>query len=259
MERDTAYDALRCETLGPGTALPPANVRFGPDLQAAWKTLYGFAGTSASPETLKQWQARQAAAREARGAGYFDWVLDQAGLDIVVANRVTMATRLDARHFRWVPYDDALLFPLDNSVQKAQNPDRKILYEAEEQLLKSYLSAVGVSRLPSTLDAYLDQVVVAMLKDQKSHGAVAIKFEVASCDRSSSSRSRVMRLRRSTRGTPRTVCRIQRTTRGFRIFSFARSRRARDRSALCCTSTPEAAAASTLTLEDRIRSCSKRC
>ena len=179
MERDTAYDALRCETLGPGTALPPANVRFGPDLQAAWKTLYGFAGTSASPETLKQWQARQAAAREARGAGYFDWVLDQAGLDIVVANRVTMATQLDARHFRWVPYDDALLFPLDNRVQKAQNPDRKILYEAEEQLLKTYLSAVGVSRLPSTLDAYLDQVVVAMLKDQKSHGAVAIKFEVA--------------------------------------------------------------------------------
>jgi hypothetical protein len=178
-ERDTAYDALRCDTFGPGTALPPANVRFGPDLQAAWTALYGFSGSSDSPENLKAWQAKQKATRDKLGAGYFDWVLRQAGVDVVLANRVSMAPELDARHFRWVPYDDALLFPLDNGGQKAEQPDRKVAYDTEEQHLKNYMSALGVTRAPSTLDAYLEQVASPTLEFQKTHGAVAIKFEVA--------------------------------------------------------------------------------
>lgn len=179
MEHDTAYDALRCEILGPGTALAPANTRFGSDLQAAWKALYDFTGDSDSPEILKQWEARQKAVREKLGAGYFDWVIQQAGFDIVLANRISMAPELGASRFRWVPYDDALVFPLDNSAQKAKSPDRKVLYEAEEQHLKNYMSALGVNRLPSTLDEYLTRVVGPTLEQQKKNGAVAIKFEIA--------------------------------------------------------------------------------
>ncbi len=67
VERDTGYCALRCDTLGPGTTLPPANTRFGPDLQAAWKALYDFAGESDSAETLKQWRSRQKAVRDKLG------------------------------------------------------------------------------------------------------------------------------------------------------------------------------------------------
>jgi hypothetical protein len=179
LERDTAYDALRCEILGTGTALAPGNTRFGPDLQAAWKALYDFDGESDSAETLKQWQSRQKAVRDKLGAGYFDWVVQQGGMDIVLANRVSMAPQLGSSRFRWVPYDDALLFPLDNRAQKAESPDRKILYEAEEQHLKNYMAALGVSRPPSTLDQYLAQVVGLTLESQKKNGAVAIKFEVA--------------------------------------------------------------------------------
>ncbi len=80
LEHDTGYDALRCETLPPGTALPWANTRFGPDVQAAWKTLYGIMADSDSLENLKKVAAAQKAAREKHGTGYFDWVLQQAGV-----------------------------------------------------------------------------------------------------------------------------------------------------------------------------------
>jgi predicted TIM-barrel fold metal-dependent hydrolase len=90
-----------------------------------------------------------------------------------------MAAPLAPPHFRWVPYDDALLFPLDNRGQKAENPDRKVLYEAEEALLGSYRAAAGVTAAPTSLNGYLARVVDATLRAQKDGGAVAIKFEVA--------------------------------------------------------------------------------
>src|ERR1700730_18747239 len=40
--RDKGYDQLRCDGLISSGVLPPANLRFGPDQQAAYKTLYGL-------------------------------------------------------------------------------------------------------------------------------------------------------------------------------------------------------------------------
>jgi hypothetical protein len=179
MEHDTAYDALRCETLPASpNALAPANVRFGPDVQSAWKALYGVVADSDSPENLKKVEAGQKAVRDREGAKYFDWVLAQAGFDVVLANRVSMASQLDAKHFKWVPYDDALLFPLENSALKV-NPDRKVLFEAEEGHLKSYLAAAGLRSMPGTLDDYVSKVIGPTLQTQRRNGAVAIKYEVA--------------------------------------------------------------------------------
>jgi uncharacterized protein len=179
VDHDKDFDALRCDTLPSTAPLPPANTRFGRDLQAAWKALYGITADSTSADNLARWQAAQRTTREKLGAGYFDWVVQQAGLDVVLANRVTMARELGSAHFRWVPYDDALLFPLSNAAQKAENPDRNGLYGAEEQHLAHYLSALSLSTLPPTLDGYLREVVTPTLESQKKTGAVAIKFEVA--------------------------------------------------------------------------------
>ncbi len=179
LEHDVNYDALRCEILPPGTALAPANTRFGPDVIAAWKALYGVVADSDAPENEKKVEAAQQTVREREGANYFDWVLKQAGFDVVLANRVTMAPQLDARHFKWVPYDDALLFPLNNEAEKAVSPDRKVLYKAEEDHLKAYLQAAGMQSVPASLDEYLGKVVLPTLQSQKKGGAVAIKFEVA--------------------------------------------------------------------------------
>jgi hypothetical protein len=180
MEHDTNYDALRCETLPASpNILAPANARFGPDVSGTWKALYGVSADSDSAEDLKKVAAGQKAVRDREGTGYFDWVLAQGGYDYVLANRVKMAPQLDARHFKWVPYDDALLFPLNNSGLKMANPDRKVLFEAEDGHLKEYLSAAGLKTLPGTLDEYVSKIVVPTLQYQKSNGAVAIKYEVA--------------------------------------------------------------------------------
>jgi uncharacterized protein len=179
LAHDVNYDALRCEILPPGTAKAPANTRFGPDVKAAWKALYGVVADSDSPENVKKVEAAQQAVRQREGGNYFDWVLKQAGFDVVLANRVAMAPQLDQRHFKWVPYDDALLFPLNNEAEKAVSPDRKVLYGAEEDHLEAYLQTAGMQSVPATLDNYLDKVVLPTLQSQKKAGAVAIKFEVA--------------------------------------------------------------------------------
>ena len=48
IEHDTDFDALRCDTLPSTTTLTYASTRFGPDLQAAWKALYGLTADSTS-------------------------------------------------------------------------------------------------------------------------------------------------------------------------------------------------------------------
>jgi hypothetical protein len=179
IEHDTDFDALRCDTLPSTATWSLANTRFGPDLQAAWKALYSLDADSTSPDNLARWQAAQRGMRDRRGAGYFDWVAQQAGIDVTFANRVTMARELGPKHFRWVPYDDALLFPLNNATQKAENPDRKGLFEAEEHHLGNYLTARSLRTLPPTLDDYMHLVVMPTLDAQRQAGAVAIKFEVA--------------------------------------------------------------------------------
>jgi hypothetical protein len=73
-EHDTDFDALRCDALPATATWPLANTRFGPDLQAAWKALYGLTADSTSAENLARWQAAQEAARSRLGAGYFYWV-----------------------------------------------------------------------------------------------------------------------------------------------------------------------------------------
>jgi len=95
------------------------------------------------------------------------------------ANRVAMGRGLTAPRFRWVAFDDALLFPLNNDAAKRSNPDYKGFFPAEERLLKRYLGDLKVRALPPSLDEYLKRVVTPTLERQKQNGAVAIKFEAA--------------------------------------------------------------------------------
>jgi hypothetical protein len=51
------------------------------------------------------------AARQKYGDGYPAWVLDQIGVEIMLANRVAMGKSVMPPRFRWVAYADALIFP----------------------------------------------------------------------------------------------------------------------------------------------------
>jgi predicted TIM-barrel fold metal-dependent hydrolase len=113
------------------------------------------------------------------GDQYPAWVLDQAGVEIMLANRVAMGPSVQPPRFRWVPYADALIFPLDNSRLAARNSDRKSFFALEDQLRARYWQESGVSSLPATLAEYTARVVTPTLERHKQGGAVAEKFEAA--------------------------------------------------------------------------------
>src|SRR5436190_15434460 len=107
--------------------------------------------------------AKQAVLKQ-KGEGTPAWLLDQVSIETMFANRVAMGRGLTAPRFRWVPFDDALLFPLSNEAQKRFNQDYKGFYPAEEKLLKRYLSDLKINALPASLDAYLKTVVTGTLE-----------------------------------------------------------------------------------------------
>jgi uncharacterized protein len=90
-----------------------------------------------------------------------------------------MGRGLQPPRFRWVPFDDALMFPLKNSSISNETPDRKFFYQRETMLLRRYMKDIGRDILPATLEEYDVKVVTPILEWQKQNGAVAVKFEAA--------------------------------------------------------------------------------
>jgi predicted TIM-barrel fold metal-dependent hydrolase len=119
------------------------------------------------------------AAMSQRGVEYPSWVLDQMGIEIMLANRVEMGPGIQPPRFRWVPYADALLFPLDNSALAARNSDRKAFFALEDELRGRYQRDAAVKVIPGTLDSYLARIVTPTLERHRQGGAVAEKFEAA--------------------------------------------------------------------------------
>lgn len=147
---DRDYDALPVDNLEPQS--DPVRLR------------------SNAPELA---EARRAIKRSEPAA-----VLDQLNIGVMLANRVSMGPGLPPDRFLWVPYADALMYPLAND-SMIHNPDQKAFFALEEKLLKRYYAESGVASRPATLDEYLTKVVRATLERQKRGGAVAEKFEMA--------------------------------------------------------------------------------
>jgi predicted TIM-barrel fold metal-dependent hydrolase len=116
---------------------------------------------------------------DSKGDAYPAWVLDQMNVDVMLANRVEMGKGIEPPRFRWVPYADALLFPLDNSALAAENSDKKAFFALEDQLRARYWKEAGIDAKPATLGEYLARVVTPTLERHKQAGAVAEKFEAA--------------------------------------------------------------------------------
>ncbi|GAA3752424.1 amidohydrolase [Terriglobus aquaticus] len=175
---DRGFDALPVDNMAPETDPLGWRDTF-PPLSHAWKALWNFDGTPPlTPAQQTQLEAARERVRTREGEHYAQWVLDQAGIGTELANRVNMGAGVQAPRFRWVPYDDALLFPLDDTALRS-TPDRQQFFALEDKLRATYLSAANLQHLPPTLDAYLAQVVLPTLQQQKQGGAVAIKFELA--------------------------------------------------------------------------------
>src|ERR1700733_10564758 len=176
---DRNFDALPVDSMEPYT--DPAGMRPNlPALHAAWQAIFNFNG---QPPLDAAGQAQLDAAREKirqqQASNYSTYILDKANIATMLANRVAMGTGVQPPRFRWVPYVDALLFPLDNSALAAATPDRKQFFPLEDKLRAQYLHQANLKSLPPTLDQYLKQLVTPILEQQKANGAVAEKFEIA--------------------------------------------------------------------------------
>jgi hypothetical protein len=90
-----------------------------------------------------------------------------------------MGPGLAPPRFRWVSYVDALMLPLSTKAEAATSPDREKLFPLEDKLLQRYMSALKVTKLPATLNAYLERVVTPALEAQQKGGCVAVKLEAA--------------------------------------------------------------------------------
>jgi predicted TIM-barrel fold metal-dependent hydrolase len=161
---DTGYDALPVEHMDPYTE--PVRTRTGSPLAAeASRQLFG--------------NAQKRDLIEQKRDGYPNWVLDQLGIETMLANRISLGPGLAPPRFLWVPYEDALLFPLNNASLASKNSDRKAFFEDEDRLLHQYLKESGYTVPPASFTEYLQKVVDATLERHKRGGAVAVKFEAA--------------------------------------------------------------------------------
>ena len=168
-DKDVDYDALPVETMEPSTE--PVRTRQGSPLALeASHALFGNA---------KDFHERKRQILAEKGAGYANWVLDQLGIEAMLANRVAMGPGLAPPRFLWVPFEDALMYPLNNTGLAAKNSDRKAFFADEDRLLQRYLKECGYSEAPASFDDYLKKVVTATLERHKRGGAIAVKFEAA--------------------------------------------------------------------------------
>ena len=177
-ETDDDYDALPCDRLEP-TQPTLAGRPENPMFLAAWKALYGYKYDDRTDAHIRELMEAKKRVRREQGDHFPNWVLDQSGIEIELANRVAMGRGLMPRRFLWVPFDDALMLPLNNQSLASETPDRRFFYAREEKLLKRYLADLKLKELPATLEEYTAKVVLPTLQRQKESGAVAVKFEAA--------------------------------------------------------------------------------
>jgi len=175
---DSEFDAL------PLDGIPPFDVpnRLKPDdpiWRAAQDALYRIPQSQTGAGYHAALKAAVAATVRGKGQGFPDWVLDQAGIDVMMSNRIAMGPGLPPARFKWISFADPLMLPLDTKAEAARTPDTRSLYPREARLLQRYLRDANVRALPPTLDEYVRTVVNATLARQKATGAAGIKFEAA--------------------------------------------------------------------------------
>lgn len=176
-EEDHDYDALPADAIA-DLALPPLFREGSPYFPEAWHALFGYKYSDASREHVLILSKARQEMMKSKGDLYPSWVLNHANTDIMLANRVTMGRGLPSDRFKWVPFVDPVLFPLNNGSAKNKDPEHNAFLGREEELLGRYLAAAQMRRIPSTFDEYLS-FVSHTLESWKSSGAVAVKFELA--------------------------------------------------------------------------------
>ena len=179
-----ASPPIRTSTPCPWTGFPAFDLPVGlrpdnPSFRAAQGALYHLETTDTGSVYAAALDSARSAVMAERGSGFPSWALDRAHIRLMLANRIAMGDGLPPQRFAWIPFADALMYPLDTSAEAGRTPDTQALYPLEAKLLGRYLGDLGMTRVPADLGAYEHDVVGPTLKRQKDAGAVGVKFEAA--------------------------------------------------------------------------------
>ncbi len=171
---DPDVDAMTSPPGSTALRLRPDN----PELIAASKALFQYPYGDFSPQHARWLVDRKNELKRREGIRYFDRILDDLGIETVIANRVAMPDYLDKKRFRWAFFVDSFLFPFDNTAIRERNVDEQTYMPLQEKKLRRELAQAGLNSLPDSLDEYL-QFISRTLEQDEEQGAVAIKFEAA--------------------------------------------------------------------------------
>ena len=98
-EKDDEYDALPCsgyvEASDDPSMARPDNSLF----LEAWQKLYGYKYEDKSPAHVKELVAAKARVKDQQGDNYPGWVLDQLGIQYMLANRIAIGRGLNRSRF----------------------------------------------------------------------------------------------------------------------------------------------------------------
>ncbi|HEV8447961.1 MAG TPA: amidohydrolase family protein [Gemmatimonadaceae bacterium] len=175
---DTDFDALPLDGIPPFD-LPSRLKADDPVWRQAQNALYHIPLTMSGPTYHSTLKNDVAAAQRTNGLRFPEWALDQANIDVMIANRISVGPGLMPPRFRWLAFADPLMLPLDVSGEATLTPDTKPLYPREAKLLQRYMREINVSTLPATLADYVRTVVAPTLARERANGAIGIKFEAA--------------------------------------------------------------------------------
>src|SRR5258708_21739760 len=110
---DDEFDALPLDAIV-AVPLPVRLSPTNPEFIRAWHDLYRYSHNDMTAAHVRELMDAKQAVVKQRGEGTPAWILDQLNIETMFANRVAMGRGLTAPRFRWVAFDDALIFPLNN-------------------------------------------------------------------------------------------------------------------------------------------------
>jgi uncharacterized protein len=135
-----------------------------PEWIDAWHGLYGYRHSDARPEHVHEASSSKLRLMLEKGTNYPPWILDQAGIEVVLINAPQLGLGQSEPRFRWVPYADGFLFPFPTADFPGNPRQRR--------------TEVRLDKTPPAWADYL-MLVGSQLRQWKASGAVAIKFTIA--------------------------------------------------------------------------------
>ncbi len=162
--RPQAVESERPDPLGKTMFHYPVRLRVtNPEYIEAWRALYGYRHEDMTDDHAREALRAKLRLMQLKGVEYPSWVLDQAGIEVMLVNMPSLGPGQTAPRFLWVPHADGFLLP----------------FASDREDVQAMRKESNVEKSPATLDEYFNGVVKAQLHQWKTSGAVAVKFAIA--------------------------------------------------------------------------------